>query len=633
MFIRSSISVLAILSLWTATSCSTPPKTIDGTPQKSGTETVYILGTNDIHGSLAPIPAKTREEEGTAPVPYTRGGAAILATQIRILRQELGSKLLHLDAGDEFQGSVESNAEEGAPMVQFFNAVGLNAAAVGNHEFDFGPEGPEGTQGDPLGALKKRMSEAKYVYVASNIVKKSNGSMPSFPNMVPHTLLQAGSLKVGVIGLSTLDTPVTTRAAFVRDLAFTDLKEATLREADALRKEGAQIIVITAHVGLKCLPGRAKASHSVRKPNDPQGECGEKDELVRLLKSLPSGTVDAVVAGHSHQVVHHWVAGVPVIQAGTRNQVFNLLSITYDWNQKKVLHEESRIEGPIPVCEQFFKNQKDCDGDRPAPKDGRGPLIQAKFRNKSISPDPAVMALLEPVFARSEVQKKQVLAQAVQPIEHTRTAESPLGNLVSDAIRKSVQTDFALVNSGGLRAPIEAGPITFEALFRTLPFDNSIAVLNVNGKELKNILRVAESGSRGFFPVSGLRLRLIDPQYDAPSNDLDKNGRIDPWEINRLIEAKTLQGQSIRDDHWYTLATIDFLVTGGDDLGWAMSQIPADRVQLAAGGLIRDVVQNYLAELKTVNTAENPLVLPKQPRMTFEKAHKAQKAQKRRRRK
>src|SRR5690606_32878015 len=124
----------------------------------------------------------------------------------------------------------------------------------------------------------------------------------------------------------------------VRSLAFMDLKDSTLREAEALRKEGADLVVIVAHAGLKCSPGHAGPNQMVRKPTTPQGECQntDDDEIVKLLNSVPLGTVDAVVAGHSHWVVHHWVAGVPVIEAGHRLQQFNLLYLIYDKKQKKL---------------------------------------------------------------------------------------------------------------------------------------------------------------------------------------------------------------------------------------------------------------------------------------------------------
>jgi 5'-nucleotidase len=270
----------------------------------------------------------------------------------------------------------------------------------------------------------------------------------------------------------------------------------------------------------------------------------------------------------------------------------------------------------------IFKNQGDCNGDRPAPSIGRGSLVRPTFRKETIKADRETEKVIEPAMDAAKKIKGEVYGNAVRPIDHERRAESPLGNLIADAIRTSTKADFALVNSGGIRAPFEQGPITYGEIFRTLPFENSLVVLTMTGKQLKQILRIGESGSRGFHPVSGLKLRLISPEADAPADDLDQDGRISPWEINRLIEVQTSDGQPIDDRKQYTLATIDFLVSGGDDYGWGMHQIPESH-RNNTGIMMRETVANYIRQLSAqdngINSVEHPLVNPTSPRIVFEK--------------
>ena len=100
----------------------------------AATVTLSIVGTNDLHGGIL-------ARDG-------RGGVALLGGYVRNLRAARardGGAVLLIDAGDMFQGTLESNAMEGAPVVAAYNALGYTAAAVGNHEFDFGPEGPAAT--------------------------------------------------------------------------------------------------------------------------------------------------------------------------------------------------------------------------------------------------------------------------------------------------------------------------------------------------------------------------------------------------------------------------------------------------------------------------------------------------------
>jgi 5'-nucleotidase len=627
---RYSVSILAALALAVLSACATGRKGGEGpgpdvVSESGDLETLVLVGTNDLHGNLAPQDLKTRDAAATE---YETGGVAYLASYILTLRSQYGEHLLWLDAGDEFQGTLDSNLEHGAPMVDFFNSAGLNAAAIGNHEFDYGAEPPRFP--DKRGALRARMTQAKYPYLAANIASRAGGPVPpeEFPNTHSRAIFTAGRLRVGVIGLSTRDTPTTTRSTFVDDLLFTDMREATLREAAALRSEGVQLVLITTHAGVFCSAGGAPAGHVLRKAADPQGECEKDAEISRLLESLPPGTVDAVVSGHTHSIVHHWIAGVPVVQGMFGGRYFNIIYLTYDWKQGKLVADRTRIEGPIPVCPRVFQNQGDCNGERPAPAGrGRGPLVAPRFHGEPIAADADVQAILAPVFARTEGKKKELVATAARPIEHDRHSESELGDLVADAVRLSVGADVAFVNPGGIRAALEQGPITYGAVFRCLPFDNSVSTLDVSGRELRDILRVAESGARGYFPVSGLRLR-IDVSDAAPAQDLNANGRIEPWEIDRLLDARLSDGTPIRDDQHYKLATIDFLVTGGDNLGWAMGRISKDRITLAAGPVLRDAVVDHLHKLSAqgpINSVERPLVDPANPRLVFVKPAKKSK--------
>jgi 5'-nucleotidase len=575
-------------------------------------ETIVIFGTNDIHGTLTPSIEKSREAPGVPSITYESGGVAMISAYFKRLKTEYQDRLIWLDGGDQFQGSLESNTQGGKPMVDFFNRFGLVSSAVGNHEFDFG-----------LSTLKTRMSEAHYPYLAANIRDRNSEEIAPFPNTLPSQIFKVGNLKVGVIGLSTLDTPTTTRAINVQTLTFDELKSSTLREAQLLRNKGAQIVVITAHAGGRCDSGGPDlASSRIRKPSDTQGLCNDQDEMAKLLNSIPTGTIDAVVAGHTHTIMHHWIAGVPVVQGAAFGRYVNLIYLTYDWNKKKVRPEYSKIEGPIPVCSQVFKNQQDCDGAKPAPKEGRGPLVETQFHGSVIHPDPKMEAFLEPILKKAGVEKNRPIGTAARPLEHRRLEESELGDVIADAMRSAAKTDIAYMNPGGVRAPIEMGTITYGAAFRSLPFDNTVVVIHLTGRELKTFIQIAQNGHRGFGSISGLRLRLIDTSSDAPFEDHDGTGRQELWKTNRLLEIRMDDGSPLIPDKMYTLATSDFLVTGGDDFGWFMTQIPASRKNLATDVIARDALVSYIQSNSPLNTAKHPIIDPEHPRLKLEKPKK-----------
>lgn len=599
---------LSLISFGLLSACTSIQQEAKVEEPKNGLETIAVLGTNDIHGRLAPVQLKTRENPGVQSIEYEAGGAPIIASFVNILKGEFGSRFVWLDAGDEFQGSIESNTTLGAPMVDFFNSSGLHAAAVGNHEFDFG-----------LDPLKERMKDAKYPFLAANIRDRITMSPPDFPNFYAHYLMKAGSLKIGVIGLTTVTTPIKTVAENVKNLTFENLTSATIRGAQTLRKMGANVILVTAHVGLECDRSKSSRNRLMKKFSDRQGFCQESDEMVQLLNSLPPDTVDAVVAGHSHQIIHHWIAGVPVIQAGAFGRYLNVVYLTYDWEKRKILPEQTRIEGPIPVCTKVFQNQNDCNGDRPSPENGRGPLVPYVFHNQVVQPDPKTVSAIAPVLKKSEAIQSRILGQALLPIEHPAFSESEMGNLFADAIRGVAQTDFAMVNSGGIRSALEKGNITYGDIFRAFPFDNHVAILKVTGKQLTQILQVAQNDSKGFVSVSGLKMKVIDHSVEAPYEDYDKTGLTAAWKYNRLLSLTKTDGQALNPDQVYTLATIDFLVFGGDGMGWPMSQISKNQIQISTGILAREAVMKWIEKNSPLNSKQYRLLDPSSPRLALEK--------------
>jgi 5'-nucleotidase len=530
---------------------------------------LLIVGTNDIHGALGPRARNDGSSEG---------GLAVLTGYVDILRSENPGRVIWLDAGDEFQGSIESNMSEGEPVVSALNAAGVTAAAIGNHEFDFGPVGEDDRGGDPRGALRLRMKQARYPFLGANIVERSMGRSP-FAGNSGSVLRTVAGIRVGIIGLATATTPVTTWPPFVSDLEFSDLRGATLREAAALRARGAEVVLLVAHVGVWC----AKDA-----PNDPKRCNGE---LVDLLRGLPAGTVDAVVSGHSHSVVNARIEGLPVIQAGSKGTFINIIDLPFDRAQRRVVRESVRTEGPIAV---------------------RFPAV---FHGRTVRPARAVERVLQPVFARTALIRDRVLATAERAVERGERGETAMGDLVTDALRDQSGAEFALMNAGGIRAALPAGPITYGAAFEALPFENKVVVLRVRGRQLKAILRVAESGAMGFFPVAGLRL-TINSCERCPVDDLDGDGSIERWETNRLLGVERADGSPIDDDAEYTLATIDFVLLGGDNMAWPLAGIAPDRIRYTPL-LVRDALVRYLEKHQRINTASAPLVDAARPRMVF----------------
>ncbi len=227
---------------------------------------VVLVGTTDVHGWFNGH-VVTRPGGGEGVIV---GGLPILASYFDALRARHGGRVIAVDAGDMFQGTLESNMSEGEAVVRGYNALGYAAAAVGNHEFDFGPVGPDavahGPDSNPLGALERNAAIAKFPFISANMIEKATGRIPRWAK--PYTIVRAGRAKIGIIGLSTPDTPNVTMAANVASLEFTDPVAATVNAAQQLRRQGVDAIVVVAHMGGRCkeLDDRSRSRAAITRP-------------------------------------------------------------------------------------------------------------------------------------------------------------------------------------------------------------------------------------------------------------------------------------------------------------------------------------------------------------------------------
>ncbi|MBK8713763.1 MAG: metallophosphatase [Deltaproteobacteria bacterium] len=319
--------------------------------------TLSIVGTNDLHGHIEALP-------------WLGGYLA----NLRHARADDGAVVV-LDGGDMFQGTIASNLEEGAPVVAAYRALGYDAVAIGNHEFDYGPVGPAATaktaQDDPRGALRARIEEAGFAFLSANITTVDGGPAPLG---LPSTLLERAGVRIGVIGATTESTPHTTLAANVADLRFTPLADAIAREATALRGRGAAVVVVAAHAGGKCTAFEDAAALA---------SCERDEEIMHVADALAPGLVDVIVAGHTHQAMAHRVNGIAIIESYANGSAFGRVDLVVDAGRVEsvTIHPPQRIcrggEGPA-ACE-------------PAPYEGR-----------EVAPDPRVAQAIAPAMTAAE---------------------------------------------------------------------------------------------------------------------------------------------------------------------------------------------------------------------------------------
>ena len=512
----------------------------------AGNFTLSLVGTNDLHGAVL-------ETNG-------RGGLALLDGYLSILRaarQQDGGAVLVLDGGDLFQGTLESNLTEGSVVVDAYNTIGYQAATIGNHEFDYGPVGPAATPkspaDDPRGALKQRLAQSRFPWVASNLIETATGKPVSWPNVSPSTILTVNGVRIGIVGLITSEALSQTIAANVPDLSVAPLDRALIEEATRLRSSGATIVIGLAHAGGQCT--------DVSNPSD-LSSCDGRSEILDVARAVPGGLVDAIVAGHRHSLIAHVVNGIPIIESASRGRDFGRIDFAVDRNSGRVTSHH--VFPPQEVCERQVPGTPGC---APASAPGSEP---ARYEGRDVVASPRIAAVLEPAVARTKALKEKPLGSArltAPLVRSTTDAQSPVADLEADWMRALVPgADLAIMNSGGLRANLPAGPLTYGRLYELMPFDNLRMVISLTGAQLRTVIaeNMAQTGS--IIVLSGVRARAR-----CTGDQL-------------TVDVVRDTGVPIPDNEVLKAVTNDFLVTGGDGFFTSIAPVHVD----ATGDEIRE---------------------------------------------
>lgn len=545
-----------------------------------------IVGTNDLHGWMFPVKSKVGEVE------IEEGGLSVLAGYVKLLRADNPNGTLLFDGGDLFQGTLAANLTEGAPVIDAYNHIGYDASAIGNHEFDYGPVGPVSvaTQAgmDPFGALKARLAQARFPLLATNIYDANTGERPAWLKNDGTVMLQRKGLKIGVLGLVTPSTPYTTNPMNVATLRFGSLVPETISAAQRLREQGANVVIVIAHAGGRCADGHD--------PHD-LSSCDTRDgEIFDLLENVPAGTVDAVVAGHTHGPMGHFVNGTPVIETWGLGKYFGTVELFVDPATKKVDQAKTKITSVVPVCEKVDRTLKTCES-RKLKEQQSVAMEDAQFLGHKVERDRAIDDLLQPAEDRVKEEENRKLGLKVPALlGRNYEAESPLGSFLADSLREAEGADVALLNSGGLRADLPAGDLTYGGIYNVMPFDNTVATVTVTGEELKRLLNAAYGARKGVFQVSGLKVAI----GKCPGQ-------------GRLKSYTTAEGKQIVPEKRYRVVMPDFLARGGDGLGPVLQSLPPGRIDL---GMSREKNFREVLVAHWVKKG-SPLVAPKPGRIAF----------------
>ncbi|ESW77490.1 5'-nucleotidase [Mesorhizobium sp. LSJC285A00] len=493
--------------------------------------TLNILHFNDWHSR---IEGNNKYESTCSAEEETKGecigGAGRLVTAIAQERKKLeGQNVLLLNAGDSFQGSLFYITYKGTAEEEFLNQIKPDAVTLGNHEFDDGES-----------ALVPYLDKAKFPIVSANVVP--NDKSGAAGKIKPSIVLEVGGQKIGIVGAVTNDTPEL--ASPGPNITIEDDVKSITAEVEKLKAQGVNKIIAVTHIGYR----------------------RERD----VIAKIPG--IDVVVGGHSHSLLSNTDpkaegpyptmvdnpdgSKVPVVQAASYSKYLGEFKVVFDDNG----------------------NVKEASGD---------PI----FLDKSITPDPAVLARIKELGAPIEALKNKEVAETTEAIdgsrESCRTKECAMGNLVSDAILDRVKgqgVEIVVSNGGGLRASIDKGTVTMGEVLTVLPFQNTLATFQISGKDLvaglENGVSQVEDGGGRFPQVAGLK-------YSFDKSVAPNAGRVKSVEV--------MEGGAwapINPDKDYLVATNNYVRQGGD--GYKVFAEKAKNAYDYGPGL-EQVVADYLA--------------------------------------
>ncbi|MFO7609242.1 MAG: bifunctional UDP-sugar hydrolase/5'-nucleotidase [Candidatus Krumholzibacteriia bacterium] len=474
-------------------------------PADDGVLRLHLMWYNDLHGHIAPEPARFMNPEFPPPL----GGGASAAAYIKEVRAKAaaaGEEVLLVDVGDFFQGTPIGTKTQGDAVMDFYNDLGPAFLVPGNHDFDLGREN-----------LERLEAMAEFPFVCANIVERGTGELVDWCR--PTMMLEFQGVKVGVVGIITPSTGTMSFPENIEGLEFLPMPETIVKYRDILRAEGADLIFLAIHEGLPYDPAegwrRIAGAEETETAREQTGTYGSNHSyggmnLMELVHAVPG--IDFAVGGHTHRGYHH-----PWIDPVNHTMVFESFG-----NGSSLGHAVLLIDKATGTLLGY------------EPSVATGTLIT--LFEDVIWPDPATADVIRPHQERTEAAMKRVIGRTATSLGRGGPGSNLVGNLVTDAMRTHFDADFSFQNLGGLRADLPAGDITAQDVFAVLPFGNELVEVRMEGSMLRRIIERKVAGRSGGIIVSGVAMA-----YDPTRPDYDRVVKLEiggePWDPERIYKV------------------------------------------------------------------------------------------------
>ncbi|MBP6719048.1 MAG: bifunctional UDP-sugar hydrolase/5'-nucleotidase [Rhodoferax sp.] len=533
-FKQTSLYVLIAASLG---GCAVGP--MSG-PQTDKTYQITVLHTNDHHGRF------WKNSDGE----YGMAARKTLIDGIRADVAAKGGYSLLLDGGDVNTGVPESDLQDAVPDFKGMNLIGYDAMAVGNHEFD-----------KPLSVLKMQRDLAQFPMLSANIYE---GGERKF---VPYKIFNLGGVRVGVMGLTTEDTYKMVHPDNVKNIEFRSVIAEAAKVVPELRAK-ADVVIAATHMG-----HYEDGKHGTQAPGDVQ--------MARAVKGI-----DLVVGGHTQNPACMKAenvldrAYVPGTECKPDRQNGTWIVQAHEWGKYvgradfEYRNGEFKLVKYALIPVNLKKTVKAADG-----KSSKQNYAEVIAENKDM------LALLSPHQAFGQQKLGVQIGATDGRLEGDRSVvrakPASMGVIIGMAMMDKTKADFSVVNSGGVRDSIPAGPITYKDVLKVQPFGNIVSTVDLTGKEVMDYLNAAAKmsvGSGAFPQFAGLQLVIAEGK----------------------VSSASIKGASIDPSQTYRMAINDFQAAGGD----GYPKLTSHPSYVNTGFVDADVLRAYIVAKSPLKAAD-----------------------------
>ncbi len=469
---------------------------------------ITILGTTDLHGNINPIDYYTNKPDNR--------GIAKIATLIKRVRKEQPNVLL-VDSGDTIQGSpLESfhgrkNNQPPDPMMLIMSSLNYDAMAVGNHEYNFG-----------LKVLEKARSEAKFPWLSANTYDKAKQQ----PHYKPFIVKEVAGVKIGILGLTTPGVPNWDNPPNYAGLEFHEPVAEARKWVPIMREqEKADVVVVAMHMGL---------SEDLRTGDVSPGQVPHENEAISIAKEVPG--VDVIFMGHTHRDVPSlYINGVLLTQAN-------------HWG-RHLARADLYLQRSGSGWRMYAKSA------RTIPSDDR------------VEPDPEVVKLAEPYDQETQGWLSRVIGESPEELtaREARFRDTAILDLIQKVQLEAGKADVSMVASFNSEARIAKGPVSVRDIAGLYVYENTLAVLEVTGQQLKDALEHSAKYFKDSEPGKTPR-DLINEKIPAYNFDIAEGVTYDldiSKPVGQRIQNLRFRGQPLALTRKLRLATNNYRVNGG----------------------------------------------------------------------